>query len=646
MRPPPARRVPVTVALLLAVCLTAAATSAAAGPVSSAGPGQDQGDPDPGPRSSTPDEWINWLSLGDSLAAGAGWLELYSEASGGELGCQQGWVSYNTEAASEIRRRRADPPRHLIGIPEAYLACAGARLMGNRWEDVPQQIDRADSDYDVITLAVGDEEAGYRDALTEVCPTPIEYLDEEGNHTVVSGCWQLMYEHDIFDRVVASHPDAPEDLDSWTIREPGHQHLLATAFDLLVDELHSPAEAEQLRADLRTTFDRLVGKLADGGVIVVVGYPNVFADPTDWPMGWHGDSCQGVGQELVTLFRSMTADLNDLVTEVAAAYPEVSYLDGGYFEAAYRPDGIPENHTLCSPDDPWIHGLDPIEGLEDAHVAYLPDAPGHVAIGRHLADRIELLRWGSVTGQEASCMAQTQRADRDSDALSAVLDFLMFLEEGDHPAAAELWYGYPDVGYGQDKVEALEQLYPTSPWSSDIVWWPYAYYRPGSHPLHIVSVVNEGSAGEAGTASSFLVGEADGAVQIRRLPVAQAAFGVDPVQGSTVSVGDRITIPYTSMPAHGGYPAGGTRSSDQAWINGTLASASPVDEDTVAATNPGRGFGLGGVQVEVPEDCAGQQLLVTLAFETNDELPAVISVVYQVDGERVPEGDTNSGIFE
>ena len=107
------------------------------------------------------------------------------------------------------------------------------------------------------------------------------------------------------------------------------------------DELVGRAKA--LTSELVPVYEAIAGQLAPGGALVVVGYPNLFADPA----GWSDELCAGVSKSDAAVLRRVAAEID---VRIAAAAKQAN--------ATYVPmiDAF-KDHELCGSQETWINGL-------------------------------------------------------------------------------------------------------------------------------------------------------------------------------------------------------------------------------------------------------------------------------------------------
>jgi len=174
------------------------------------------------------------------------------------------------------------------------VACSGAAI-----DDVPEQLRTAaasSAPANLVTITIGGNDVGFASVLADCLGVD-----------------------DILDRVFT-----------------GRRGCLLTE-----DELRSRAEA--LPARLVPLYTSIRSDLAKGSALVVIGYPSLFADPSEWltPV------CYGVSKSDAAMLRRVAVELDarirDAATRSGATY--VPMID------AFK------DHELCGAQEQWINGL-------------------------------------------------------------------------------------------------------------------------------------------------------------------------------------------------------------------------------------------------------------------------------------------------
>ena len=277
---------------------------------------------------------LRWLALGDSYSSGEGVDENYGR-------CAQSPGAYAHEAYHELR---------MEGFPvgdQDFLACSGAQVPDvTESVDLVEQIEQATGRYDLITLSIGGNDAGFGD--------------------VVMDCLML------------ACVDLGESEDEW------------------VSQVN--ARIDRVRPRLVTAYGRLIDELlAPGGHIVVVDYPRLFEPPSEW--GWYiGGGCETFDKHEAELIRGFADRLNGVIAGVTGAYDNVHLLDVA--------DAF-EGHNLCAgwaTTNEWINGLSVgwnSNRWPGPHEhSFHPNRAGHAAEAAPLADYIKGPDWSELATPE------------------------------------------------------------------------------------------------------------------------------------------------------------------------------------------------------------------------------------------------------
>lgn len=272
------------------------------------------GDGEPAAAPPTP---IRWLALGDSYSSGEG----ARDASGR---CARTDRAYAPVGRSLVE---ADLPVAALSL----VACSGAKLA-----DLPGQLAEARAgegeSFNLATMTAGGNDVGFADIILD-----------------------CLGADDLVDRVLAG-------------REAGGCDL---------PEAEIVARVEGLEEDLVPAYRSVVDALVPGGVLLVVGYPNLYADPETWEP--EGRSCEGISAEDADLLRRVASVLD---RSVAAA---VARVDGAVYVSVLEAF---EGHELCGPGEPWLNGLSLSlsTGTFRHQGSFHPNDAGHRAEAELVAD--------------------------------------------------------------------------------------------------------------------------------------------------------------------------------------------------------------------------------------------------------------------
>lgn len=131
-------------------------------------------------------------------------------------------------------------------------------------------------------------------------------------------------------------------------------------------------------ADLHAEVARAA--VADGGQLVVVGYPALFAEVARWPERYGGrchglrdTDAQALARVVVALDQQLAAAVADANQQLGAEIVRHVSVLGGFDGTR---DG--EDHRLCGAGEPWMNGLTVVEGGIDVTrlLAQLGAGPG------------------------------------------------------------------------------------------------------------------------------------------------------------------------------------------------------------------------------------------------------------------------------
>ena len=388
----------VVAALVLAVAL-----------VASGAPPADLGASSTGPLA--PEHSVAWLSLGDSYGAGEG----ATRATGF---CQQSPNAGGPKAATILRDERG----WTIG-PEIFAACTGylaadlfagrdqlasthTAIYGSQLGPAPddavdpsvpndvglagwaQQLDQRDGDakFDVVVVSIGGNDIGFAGIVT-ACIDIVRAIARYGGLAAAPASPWLT-----FVGFVAAEVKDPEGCS--VVRDELSDrvdHLMRSSGDpdrpppLVLPDGSTGSLPDALRA-IRDTL------LADGGVVVVLGYPRLTTPPSDWGAWRHG-RCNELDRDDAELLGTAAEDFDRRYrSEVAALGSDFVYVsrldvfdDGGNY------------HSLCGRGVEWINT--PLNFLREGTFrferGFHPNDLGYLATAEAIAGIVEqrLGRW-------------------------------------------------------------------------------------------------------------------------------------------------------------------------------------------------------------------------------------------------------------
>ncbi|MCO5318556.1 MAG: SGNH/GDSL hydrolase family protein [Microthrixaceae bacterium] len=274
------------------------------------------------------DDSLTYAAIGDSYSSGEG-----TRDSGDE--CGRSPAAYPELLAEQLRSEgrleAASESTEQSGPAFVFVACSGAEI-----PDVESQLDAlGDQRFDLVTLTVGGNDVGFLDTL----------IDCVGADDVIGA---------LLDRDI------------------GRALERGCSFD----ETELEQRTGPLAEGLDELYERIVGEhLADDGRLVVLGYPQLFEDPSDWSAA-EGDSCDGFAKADAQLLRAAAEKLNATIRETAEGTERVVFVDQ-----------VPafDGHGRCS-EEPWINGF---EIRPRVLASFHPDESGHEASARAVSETIE-----------------------------------------------------------------------------------------------------------------------------------------------------------------------------------------------------------------------------------------------------------------
>lgn len=287
------------------------------------------------------------LVLGDSYASGEG-LPTAADPCGTEEDAS--WGALVTSG--------------LGGTDLQLLACSGAEVadvtVGGPLARQPQLA--AATPADLVLLTLGGNDLGFVEIVADCLG--FAQLDQAPSVAAArDGGWTALLDGDVDDGCDVT---ADELL------------LRVAAFD---DPSRFVLDEAGTAGSLADVYARVArSAVAEGGRLVVVGYPALFSEVDAWPDRYvrrcHGlraddaRALEAVVQALDAQVASAVATANEILAEPVVQH--VSVLDA----VAGRADG--EDHRLCGGGQPWINGLTLVEGGVDIAqlLAQLGGGPG------------------------------------------------------------------------------------------------------------------------------------------------------------------------------------------------------------------------------------------------------------------------------
>ena len=269
--------------------------------------------------SASPPTPVRWIAAGDSYAAGVG-------APGNKGRC-----GITDAAMAPLARSLLDGDVAIDAFTHA--ACSGAVI-----DDVLGQVQAtkaadAETSVNLVTVTVGGNDVGFAKVLEDCLG-----------------------------------------LDDVLGRSPGGR---SRSCDVTEDELVGRVDA--LSDRLVALYTSIVAELEPHGVLIVVGYPQVYADPKHWPDA----TCEGMSKTDATILRAADAELDARTAKAAeaAGATYVSMLDTF------------EDHEVCGPATRFMNGVK--LDRNGPRASFHPNAAGEQAEAAAVADVLRTLYSGS-----------------------------------------------------------------------------------------------------------------------------------------------------------------------------------------------------------------------------------------------------------
>lgn len=314
-----------------------------------------------------PDHPVSWLATGDSYSSGEG----IAGTGVGDDVCARSERAYGPLAATVLGEQRSWTISTL-----AFTACTGATAGGfyaaptssgmSLWEEARSSGLPDGGRFDVVTMSLGGNDVDFPGVILDCLLAPVTGGDAGG----VALDWRAIAEGRLVSDVC--HVTRSE---------------LSGRIDYLMEANSVPFDAERRdRGSLPDLWDRVVeDHVADDGVLVVVGYPRLFADVDGWAP-WRGNRCEGITRDDARILNDMADELDAAMRAAASTRPQVLYvsrrdlfLDGG------------PSHSLCSRLTEWLNGIS--VGFWDGSLrpshSFHPNEQGHVATAEEVADVLD-----------------------------------------------------------------------------------------------------------------------------------------------------------------------------------------------------------------------------------------------------------------
>lgn len=410
------------------------------------------------------------LAAGDSYAAGEGLPNIQD----GEGACQRalGQKAEGDETPSkawpvlvkETFERASDDARWTVD-PFWFVACTGnrtpqfAREATQRGQNLSQlaeaQAGAGDEPWDVIMLSFGGNDVGFSKIIQDCIGLETTFDDVSSPESILLG------------------GGAPALLNGsfagCTMTEAEMKARVESVLPGVLEQLYSEA-AEQARP---------------GSLIVVTGYPQLFAEPSTWSSREKLiNRCNRVSEGDARAIRGATGYLN---RTIGAAVERAKTTHRGQtwvfvdVNDVWEADG--QSHALCGPDE-WINGFS-LNGITDGDLraldpgplrdivarafnrSYHPNQAGHDGYALITANRMRRSRWRPTVPEPTRALSL-----QGEDACSVVAETIA-VERRWVAGAAELVEQLAGAEYGPSPLVLVDgrtvDVYVTSPSGESVV---------------------------------------------------------------------------------------------------------------------------------------------------------------------------------
>lgn len=269
------------------------------------------------------------LVLGDSYASGEG-----LPSAEGPCGTEED-LSWGALVAEQF------------GMGLRLLACSGAEVadltVGGALGLQPQlEAAAAGGPADLVLLTIGGNDLGF----TEIVADCLGFAELQASPAAMEGAgWT--------DLVTTGEVDRGCDVSSGALLERVGA-LRADDRFVLGDDGTTGGLADLYAVVAEQT-------VAEGGLLVVVGYPALFEEPDRWAARY-GRRCHGVlGQDVAGL-NDVVRELDVVVADEVEAATELTERDIVHVGLVEPYDAGEDDHRLCGAGEPWMNGLTVSEG--------------------------------------------------------------------------------------------------------------------------------------------------------------------------------------------------------------------------------------------------------------------------------------------
>ena len=310
------------------------------------------GAPPVGAQEGPPDE-VEWQSAGDSYSSGEGVLN-------NSGACAQSDLAYGPQATERLRALGWGIDRstftactgHLV--EDYFNVRAGTGGKSSLWDWGREQ--GGSERVDVIAMSFGGNDVGFGDVVTK-CLT--------------ESCSSLS------DAELQQRAD-------WLL-DPARRDCAASRRES--KEFDCDLALSSSRGSIVDFYEQIVtDRMTDRGRLYVVGYPQLFADPSEWQW-WEGRLCAGVRRDDAEKLNRAAQHLNGRLQEAVRRANEslgadrIVYVDR---LSSFRSGG----HELCGRGEDWMNGLTVYRGglTLRYETTFHPNAAGHAATANQLVE--------------------------------------------------------------------------------------------------------------------------------------------------------------------------------------------------------------------------------------------------------------------
>lgn len=303
---------------------------------------------------------ITWAAIGDSFSSGEG----ISGAGDADWDlCARSDLAYGMRAPQLLQAQR---DWEITTAPNA--ACTGAVTPeiyepGNPPKSLPSQLEQIRGTaerFDVITLSTGGNDIGFADTLAD-CIAPKGHMPDS---------WTELANLDVARQYCTKGVgEMFDDVDALLGDHQVSDGSGGTRDSLGLSELY------------RTIVE---SHLTPEGILVVAGYPRIFAPVDEWP-AWRGRSCEFMTKNGANRINQAAGHLDDVTREAIDASGVSDRIV--YVSRLELFDNDGASHSLCGrPTTEWLNGITFVRRFM---ASFHPNEPGHAATAEATATAVE-----------------------------------------------------------------------------------------------------------------------------------------------------------------------------------------------------------------------------------------------------------------